>query len=259
MDYQTFLESKIKIAERYGIEAQPSDLHPSAFPHQKDAILWALKQGRALLALAFGLGKTHIQCEIARIIHERTGQPFLVVCPLGVKHQFTEEDGPRLGVQWQYVRTDDEVQAANTPYLITNYERVRDGSIDPRKHNLAGVSLDEGSVLRSLDSKTSDVFLEVFAHVAYRFVCTATPAPNDYKEIIYYAQWLGIMDSGQALTRWFKRDSQKAGNLTIHPHHERDFWLWVASWALFLYQPSDLCHCECHKREHHAETNANHH
>jgi DNA modification methylase len=48
------------------------------------------------------------------------------------------------------------------------------------------------------------------------------------------------MDRGQALTRWFKRDSAKAGHLTIHPIHEKDFWMWVASWALFLFTPGDL-------------------
>ena len=41
-------------------------------------------------------------------------------------------------------------------------------------------------------------------------------------------------------TRFFKRNSEKADKLTIHPHKEKEFWLWVASWALFLQKPSDL-------------------
>ena len=177
----------------------------------------------------------------AKQIHERTGQPFLIICPLGVKHQFTEEDGPRLGMEWQYVRTDAEVAAATTPYLITNYERVRDGNITSTSiQTLAGVSLDEGSVLRSLGSKTSQTFKSLFADVPFRYVATATPAPNDYKELIYYAEFLGVMDHGQALTRWFKRDTAHAGHLTLHPHHEKDFWMWVSGWALFLHSPADL-------------------
>jgi DNA modification methylase len=159
---------------------------------------------------------------------------------LGVRHQFVQEDGPRLGVNWQYVRNDAEFEAANTPFVITNYERVRDGNIDPTKHDFGGVSLDEGSILRGLGTKTSEMFKQVLTHIPYRFVCTATPAPNQFRELIYYAQFLGQMDAGQALTRWFKRDPSKAGNLTLHPHHEADFWLWVASWALFLTKPSDL-------------------
>jgi hypothetical protein len=42
------------------------------------------------------------------------------------------------------------------------------------------------------------------------------------------------MDVGQARTRFFKRNSEKADELTLHPHKEKEFWLWVASWALFL-------------------------
>ena len=48
------------------------------------------------------------------------------------------------------------------------------------------------------------------------------------------------MDTGQALTRFFQRDSTKANNLTLYPHKEDEFWLWVSSWALFIGRPSDL-------------------
>lgn len=241
MDYQTFLESKVTLAERAGLAIEPDDVHPALFPHQRDAVVWALAQGRALLAMSFGLGKTYIQCEVARHVHGATGRPFLVVCPLGVKHQFSEEDGPALGLDWQYVRTDAEVLAATSPYLLTNYERVRDGAITADTiATLGGVSLDEGSVLRSLDSKTSDIFKTVFKPVRYRYVATATPSPNNFKELIYYAEFLGVMDHGQALTRFFKRNTSKAGDLTLMPNQEREFWLWVASWGLFLFKPSDL-------------------
>lgn len=241
MDYQQFLNDKVVLAERQGLSDAVA-LHPSLLPHQQDMARWALRQGRGLIAASFGLGKTRVQCQIAESVVRERGGSFLVVCPLGVKHQFQEEDGPALGQAWQYVRTDAEIEAATTPYLITNYERVRDGNIDPRLHEIAGVSLDEGSVLRSLGSKTYQTFQELFADTPFRYVCTATPSPNEYKELIYYAQFLGIMDTGQALTRWFKRDSLKAGRLTLHPHHEQEFWLWVASWALFLYSPADLGH-----------------
>lgn len=238
--YRKFLESKVIVAERTGFDGSRSDIHRKCFPHQKDAIQWAVGLGRALIAMSFGLGKTRIQCEIARLVHTETAKKFLVICPLGVKHQFVNEDGPVLGVEWQYCKTDEEVRSAKTPYIITNYERVRDGNITPALHDFAGVSLDEGSVLRSLGSKTYQVFIDLLKDIPYRYVATATPAPNEYKEIIHYAEFLGIMDRGQALTRWFKRDSSKAGHLTIHPIHEKDFWMWVASWALFLFTPGDL-------------------
>ncbi|MBQ8752230.1 MAG: DNA methylase N-4, partial [Clostridia bacterium] len=76
--------------------------------------------------------------------------------------------------------------------------------------------------------------------VPYKLVCTATPSPNRHKELIHYAGYLEIMDTGQALTRFFQRDSTKANNMTLYPHKEKEFWLWVASWALLLSKPSDL-------------------
>jgi DNA modification methylase len=241
--YDEFLRSKITVAKKSGFEPDMEKYHPSLMPHQRDAVTWALRLGKALIAMSFGLGKTRQQCEIAKQIVNHTGGKFLVVCPLGVKHQFVEEDGPVMGITWQYVRNDAEIEATQTDYLITNYERVRDGNIDPKKHNISGVSLDEGSVLRSLGSKTSEIFKKVFSELEYRFVCTATPAPNEYKELIYYAEFLGVMDHGQSLTRWFKRTTSgagSAGKLVLMDSQAESFWMWVSTWALFVSKPSDL-------------------
>lgn len=240
--YQNFLAEKVAVKLGQGLTVPGESISPLLKPHQRDAVLWALRGGRRLLAMSFGLGKTMCQLEMMRQIHGATGQKVLIVCPLGVKHQFQHEDGPRLGMTVEYVTCDEEVICSDTPYLITNYERVRDGGISPQciADQIAAVTLDEGSVLRDLGSKTFQVFSEIFAPVRFRFVATATPAPNRFKELIQYADFLGIMDTGQALTRFFKRDSSKANNLTIMPSQEREFWLWVASWALFLQKPSDL-------------------
>jgi len=82
--------------------------------------------------------------------------------------------------------------------------------------------------------------MEKFKGVEYKLVATATPSPNKYKELIHYAGYLEVMDTGQALTRFFQRDSTKANNLTLYPNQEDEFWLWVSSWALFCTKPSDL-------------------
>jgi DNA modification methylase len=93
------------------------------------------------------------------------------------------------------------------------------------------------------DRKTMDSRIRGEA-VPYRFVATATPSPNEFIELLAYSAFLSVMDVGQAKTRFFKRDSTKADVLTIHPHKEREFWLWVASWALFVQKPSDLGHSD---------------
>lgn len=142
----------------------------------------------------------------------------------------------------KYVRTMQEVEACGTDIMITNYERVRDGEdgvrIDP--NYFTATSLDEASVLRGYGTKTYQEFLPLFENVRYRFVATATPSPNRYKELIHYAGYLGVMDTGQSLTRFFKRDSTKANNLTLYESKEPEFWLWVSTWALVLTRPSDL-------------------
>jgi len=48
------------------------------------------------------------------------------------------------------------------------------------------------------------------------------------------------MDTGQALNRFFKRDSTQANNLTLYPGKEKEFWFWMSTWALFVTKPSDL-------------------
>jgi DNA modification methylase len=235
--YRQFLERKMRVAPSAGFEVAADEVHPLLKPHQRDAVRWACLGGRRALFEAFGLGKSVQQLEVMRLCRGRTGQPSLIVCPLGVRQEFRRDAG-MLGISTRFIRTSAEVDATFEGVHLTNYESVRDGKLDP---NLFGAaSLDEAAVLRSFGSKTYQTFLQLFDQVAYRFVATATPSPNRYKELIHYAGFLGVMDTGQALTRWFQRDSSKAGNLTLYPHKEREFWLWVASWALFLQRPSDL-------------------
>ena len=241
MTYQEFLEHKIDVAPLVGLDVQADQLSSALKPHQRDSVLWALRGGRRALFAAFGLGKTVMQLEWARIVAERTGGQVLIVAPLNVRREFYDDATHILHQQPPvYVKTQAEAESlgARVPVVITNYERVRDGDIDPRR--FAGVTLDEAATLRSFGSKTYQVFLDKFKGVRYKLVNTATPCPNRYKELIHYAGFLEIMDTGQALTRWFKRDSTKANNLTLYPGREREFWIWCASWGLFLQKPSDL-------------------
>jgi DNA modification methylase len=235
--YREFLERKVKLASAAGFSVADSDIHPMLKPHQRAAVRWACEGGRRALFEAFGLGKSMQQIEMLRLAKHHAGGAVGVVLPLGVRQEF-RRDAEQLGVATRFVRASEEIEPDFDGIHLTNYESVRDGKLDPNLFTAA--SLDEASVLRSFGSKTYQTFLTLFDQVQYRFVATATPSPNRYKELIHYAGFLGVMDTGQALTRWFKRDSTQANNLTLYPHKEREFWLWVASWALFLQRPSDL-------------------
>jgi DNA modification methylase len=252
--YKDFLKSKVRLAESWGFDdVTELEVNPVLKPHQRATVIWNIRGGRRADFLSFGLGKTPIQLETLRLILTRVIGRALIVCPLGVRQEFARDAVQLLG--WaeppKFIRSIAE--AGPTGIYLTNYETVRDGKLDPAE--FVAVSLDEAAILRGFGG--SKTFRELMLkctgeggpcskdradgkRVTYRFVATATPSPNDYIELLAYAEFLGVMDISQAKTRFFKRDSTKADNLTIHPHKEREFWLWVASWAIFVQRPSDL-------------------
>ena len=205
MTYREFLESKIELAVDSGFEVDREKINKALKPHQADAVMWALRGGRRALFESFGLGKTVQEIEFCHQAAEHENGQALIVLPLGVKQEFTRDAVEVLGYERPvYCRTMEEVQLHHdAQIIITNYERVRDGDIDPTYFVVS--SLDEASVLRSFGSKTYQTFLDKFKGVKYKLVATATPSPNRYKELIHYAGYLEVMDTGQALTRFFQR------------------------------------------------------
>jgi len=253
-NYAAFLQSKIKIEKEQGHEIHASGINPILKPHQKAIVEWMVKGGRRACFASFGLGKSIIQLESVRITRDIAGGMGLIVIPLGVRQEFVRDSLEIL--KWEkpplFIRRIEEATDPNGIYM-TNYETIRDGKLDPAEFTVA--TLDEASVLRGFGgSKTFREFMRLFTGdggpsrnhrqdgktVQFRFVATATPSPNDYIELLAYADFLGIMDVSQAKTRFFKRDSTKADKLTLHAHKEEEFWLWVSSWALFVQRPSDL-------------------
>lgn len=239
--YRDFLTQKMVQAPVDGFNVEEGEVNPALAPHCRVLVRWALRGGRRAIFAAFGLHKTSMQIEIMRLIRSRVGGDCLIVLPLGVRHEFFAEAEERFAgdfaVRLKFIRTTAEIDGGDHVY-VANYQSIRDGKLDPAR--FAAASLDEAAVLRSFGSKTYQAFLGLFDRVRFKFVATATPSPNRTKEIIHYAGFLGVMDTGQALTRFFQRNSESAGDLTLHPHKEDEFWLWVHSWAAFLQSPADL-------------------
>jgi DNA modification methylase len=240
-DYAAFLAAKAAVAEETGFpDVDPADINPLLKPHQRDAVEWAVRGGRRAIFASFGLGKTIMQLETVRLTMAHVGPRArgLIVLPLGVRQEFTR-DARMLGMEPPvFIRRHQD--ATGPGIYMTNYESVRDGKLDPTGFD--AVSLDEAGILRGFGG--TKTFRELMGKYegssAYRFVATATPSPNDYIELLAYAAFLDILDVGQAKTRFFKRDSEHADNLTLLPHMEHAFWMWVSSWALFISRPSDL-------------------
>lgn len=246
--YDEFLSTKVQVAEETGFpEVRAEDVNPMLKPHQRDIVLWAVRGGRRAIFANFGLGKTIMQLEAVRLTMASVGPMAggLIVLPLGVRQEFTR-DARMLGMEPpKFIRRTEEAIAPGL--YMTNYESVRDGKLDPTIFDV--VSLDEAAILRGFGgTKTFRELMRLYEGSAnYRFVATATPSPNDYIELLAYAAFLDVLDVGQAKTRFFKRDSEHADNLTLLPHMEEAFWHWVASWAIFVERPSDLCACGCHR------------
>lgn len=261
-EYLEFVAAKAVAAPKQGFPIEAGAVHPMLHRHQPVLVKWLVEGGRRALFANFGLGKTMIQLEAMRLVAEaiekRDGRygVGLIIIPLTVVTEF-KRDAEKLGTPVMFVRTTLEIgmaqQAGFRGIYLTNYESVREGKIDTSILN--AVSLDEASCLRGFGgTKTFREFMAVLAGddrrgggvkqkasgIEFRFVATATPSPNEYVELLAYAAFLGVMDVGQAKTRFFKRNSEKADELTLHPHKEDEFWLWVNSWGAFIQRPSDL-------------------
>lgn len=237
MEYQEFLRRKALITPDRGLAVDDAEVNPILKPHQKAIVKWSVRKGRAAIFAAFGLGKTVMQLEAVRILADKESGRGLIVCPLGVRFEFMR-DSAMLGIEAKFVRSIEE--CGETGIYLTNYETVRDGKLDPRQFSV--VSLDEAACLRGFGgTKTFRQMMGYFEGSGkYRFVATATPSPNDFIELLAYSAFLDIMDVAGAKTRFFKRNSEHADDLTLMPSREQDFWLWCASWAVFLQAPSDL-------------------
>jgi Helicase conserved C-terminal domain len=233
-EYSTFLARK-----RVAVPAQPvpgvGPLSPRLFPFQRDVVRWALARGRAALFEDCGLGKTTQQLEWAR--HVAAIGRVLIVAPLAVAQQ-TIREGALFGVDVRYVEDQAAWDASGVAIGITNYERVERFDFDA----LAGVVLDESSILKSFTGATKRALVERCAGVPYRLACTATPAPNDHLELGNHAEFLGVMTSHEMIARWFINDTSTFGTYRLKGHAVVPFWDWVASWAVCIARPSDIGH-----------------
>ena len=230
-DYYKLIETKFNNRVFDGI-TEGVEISDKLFDFQQAIVKWALKKGRACVFADCGLGKSPVQLEWARNVHQTTGKPVLIVAPLAVSAQ-TVHEGKKFDVEVNFCRTkEDVVNGIN----ITNYESL--AKFDPSV--FVGVVLDESSILKSYTGKTKRLIIESFANTKYRLCCTATPAPNNLIELLNHAEFLGIMKSGEALTIWFTNDTQQACNLRLKHNAVQSFYEWVSSWAVCLSKPSDI-------------------
>lgn len=235
--YNDFLSQRLARPVDSGFQVGGAAIHPRLYPWQNEIVRFCLKQGRAAIFAGCGLGKSALILEWMRCVAAHTGRRCLLLVPLAVAHQFVRSEAPALGLTLAYCRSQAEADASGCKLIVTNYEMA--SRFDPSQ--FAGVALDEADIISNFVGKTNRLLTEMFSATPYRLVATATPAPNDLIELGRYSQFLGLMDSGEMLTRYFIRDSQSAATLRLrHWAAAGPFWDWLTSWAICIGLPSDL-------------------
>ena len=226
MDYNAFLATKLSYAASVGLPVRT--LPERLFPFQHQVTRWAIERGRAAVWLDTGLGKTCVQLTWAQHVAEQAGD-VLILAPLAVSQQ-TVREGITMGIPVTLCRTQADVRPGIN---ITNYERLHHFDVT----RMAGIVLDESSILKAFDGKTSTQLIEAFRQTPYKLCCTATPSPNDYMELGNHAEFLGVMSRNEMLATYFTHDGGNTSQWRLKSHAEQLFWRWVASWAFALTHP----------------------
>lgn len=180
-----------------------------------------------------GLGKTLVQLEYIEHARQASNGMGLILTPLAVARQI-EHEAQRFGYPARVIRDQSE---AREGINICNYDRLH--LIDPQA--FGAVTLDEASILKSFTGKTTRSLIEAFKDHRWRVPATATPAPNDHMELGQYAEFCGVMQSNEMLSRFFINDTMQASQQwRLKRHGVEAFWDWVASWCRLAQLPSDL-------------------
>ncbi len=230
--YRDFISTKAIVQESAGITVDKETLNPMLYDFQKDIVRWALAKGKAAIFADCGLGKTPMQLEWARRVHEATGGNVLVLAPLAVASQ-TVQEGRKFGIPVTICETQADVQPGIN---ITNYEKL--------SHFVAwefsGIVLDESSILKSFTGKMRNEIIDNFRHTPYLLACTATPAPNDYMELGNHSEFLGVMTRSEMLSMFFVHDGGQTSKWRLKGHADDLFWEWLCSWAVYVNSPADI-------------------
>jgi len=234
--YLDFLEAKRHSLSSFGFEA--NYIPEMAFDFQRHIIEKAVKKGRIAVFADTGLGKTLIQISIAKNIINHTNKRVLILTPLAVAFQFILE-AEKLGIDDIEYSKDGKF---TKKIVICNYERLH--YFDSK--DFIGVILDESSILKNFDGKIKGHITSFIKKIPYRFLSTATPAPNDYIEFGTSSEALGYFPYMDMLTKFFANNENNVRPQDIgtkwylKPHAKNEFFSWLNQWSLSVKKPSDL-------------------
>lgn len=231
-------------AEIFGAQVERIDADysppPFLFDYQRDICRMAIQKRKFAAFIECGLGKTLILLEFAQHAARSVGgRPVLIVSPLMVVSQ-TLAEAKRFypGLEIQQLRSADvqEFLDNGTGIGITNYEAFTQPL---RSSRLAGLVLDESSLLKSHYGKWGTEIIRVGAGCEWKLALTGTPAPNDRIEYANHAVFLGACKTvNEFLARYFVNRGQTDNRWELKPHALGPFYRDLSHWCIFLSDPS---------------------
>ena len=233
--YQQFLLNKQQLSGNFGFD--PLFIPDRMFDFQKHITEWALKKGRAGVFADTGLGKTLIQLVIAQNVVLKTNGNVLILTPLAVAFQFLEE-AKTIDIDIEHSR-DGKFRSK---IVVCNYERLHYFNLT----DFEAVILDESSILKNFDGAFKTQITEFMKKIKYRFLSTATPAPNDFIELGTSSEALGYLGHMDMLSKYFTnkentlRPMDIGSKWNLKPHATDAFFRWVNSWSMSVKKPSDI-------------------
>jgi len=236
MNYKDFLQAKKHSTGNFGFE--PNYIPEISFDFQKEIIERSVRKGRTAIFADTGLGKTLIQLAIAKNIIQHTNKKVLILTPLAVAFQFILE-AEKLGIDdIEYSKDGNHTKKI----VICNYERLHYFN----DADFTSVILDESSILKNFEGATKNKVTAFIKKIPYRFLSTATPAPNDYIEFGTSSECLGYLPYMDMLQRFFANNENNirpqdiGSKWYLKPHAKDNFFTWLNQWSISIKKPSDL-------------------
>ncbi len=233
-------------ATNLGVErhVEQCEYHPISmlYDYQKDVSRIAIQKRKYAIFADCGLGKTLMILEFANHCARVTGRKVLIVSPLMVCSQTIEEAKRWYGESMSigrlkaasladWITSDEGVQIG-----VTNYEAIRG---DLPRGNIAGLILDESSMLKSHYGAWGTRLIEMGRGLEWKLCATGTPAPNDRIEYANHAVFLDRAKTvNEFLATYFINRGETQNRWELKPHALKPFYRNLADWCIFLTNPA---------------------
>lgn len=247
------LRTPARFAHIFGLEGVAQEkgwlpFNPRLFDYQQ----WIV-QDLALPAKRFavwcdtGLGKAFMMLEIARQVAHKTQGRVLLIVPLNLVEQTIDEaakfyggDYPEIARLQSRQELKEWCTGPGPAIAIINPDKFipRKGEAETISECqwLAGVCLDEASILKSGGGVIKWALIKSCRGVEYKYTFTATPAPNETMEYASQGSFLEkLRNEGEIIWTFFQRN--KDGEWKVKEHARHAFYRFLSGWSIYMRNP----------------------